>query len=173
MKFLYAFLAVALVHIGLFTIKFSQNNDGPKIEQTSRKMIVRLKQMIVKPVEKKMPLAPAPKQATASSEQDQSEQKKVYGKNDLYLKELSQLFAEKKKYPSMAKKLGVQGIVKVSFTIMPSGQFKNISLVEKNHELLNRAALSLVNEVNPFKPFPKNLEPKEMAVTLPISYTLN
>jgi protein TonB len=177
MKLILSVILVTVFHLGLLNLVLSKKGEGSKVQQQGRRLVVSLKQMVIKPMPKELPLTPKPTQEklakTPKKSQQKNENNKVQGIYDQYLMDLSQLLSQKKEYPRLAKKMRIQGQVKVEFNILPNGEFKNIQLVQGSHELLNKAALSLIKDANPFKSFPKGLDKEEIKVSLPISYYLN
>lgn len=72
-------------------------------------------------------------------------------------------------YPNIARKMGWEGKVLISFTILADGQVKNIRVVEScGFTALDSSA---VNTIKRCAPFPK--PPLEAEITLPITYRLD
>lgn len=168
---------VSLLHLGILNLTLFKEYNTPQVQQRGRRLVVSLKNIIIKPKQKNLPIAPKKQNQKVAKQKEQSptksENNKVQGIYDQYLMDLSKLLSKKKEYPSQARKMRIEGLVKIQFKILPSGQFQNIELIEKSHELLNKAALSLVQKASPFKAFPSELDKEEINVTLPIAYHLN
>jgi len=73
------------------------------------------------------------------------------------------------KYPSMARRMGWQGKVLVSFVLCRDGKVENLQVVESSgHSQLDRNALETVKRVEPF-PNP----PVRVKLVLPVKYTIS
>lgn len=93
---------------------------------------------------------------------------------DRYLFELRKLLERKKRYPMMARKMGHEGRVLVSFTLAPDGSVTKSEVVEKaEFESLNEAAHELVKSIHGAKPFPEEIHKTTWNITLPIDFSLN
>lgn len=93
---------------------------------------------------------------------------------DRYLFELRKLLERKKRYPAMARKMGQQGRVLVSFTLAQDGSVVKTEVVEKAaFESLNEAAQDLVKSIHGAKPFPEEIHKTTWNITLPIDYSIN
>ncbi len=101
---------------------------------------------------------------------------KDQGRNDLYAKylnEIRSLIQKGTKYPRVAKKLKMQGKVKISFEIEWPNKIKNLNIVDKSdYELLNKSALSIVEEMNDIPTIPNELNMKMVKVVIPVVYEL-
>ncbi len=72
-----------------------------------------------------------------------------------------------KKYPPLAKRLRIQGKVKVKFTLLPSKEIKNIE-TSNAHKILQKAAKDTIKKALPYFPKPS----KRVDITLFIEYKL-
>jgi protein TonB len=73
------------------------------------------------------------------------------------------------KYPSMARRMGWQGKVLVSFILCRDGKVENLQVVESSgHSQLDSNALETVKRVEPF-PNP----PVRVKLVLPVKYTIS
>ena len=62
-------------------------------------------------------------------------------------------------YPQEAKRKKLYGSLLLLASILPNGNLKEVRIVETSgHEVLDRAALSIVQMAAPFAPFPKEME---------------
>jgi protein TonB len=84
------------------------------------------------------------------------------------------LFLESRKiYPETAKRLRQTGRVVVNFKVSSSGDLSDIRLEQPSgSEVLNRAAVELVEGASRFKPFPPETPSRELQLSLPIEYIL-
>ena len=72
-------------------------------------------------------------------------------------------------YPPMARKMGWQGKVLVSFIVCKDGKVENLQVVQSSgHSQLDRNALETVKQVGPF-PSP----PVRVKLVLPVTYTIS
>lgn len=76
-------------------------------------------------------------------------------------------------YPRWARERGFEGVVGVRFVILPDGKVDDVKVVRPCHcEILNRAACEAIKKASPFNPRPKELEGREMAMEIDISFRL-
>ena len=78
---------------------------------------------------------------------------------------------ENKFYPEIERKRGHQGDVYIKFTILKSGNIKNLKIVKKcDYKYLNRAAVETVKSSVPFPPLPDKMD--EMKILINIAFKL-
>ncbi len=79
-----------------------------------------------------------------------------------------------KKYPKMARRLGQEcESITLEFNINPDGRLTDIMLKEKcEFEILNQAAVELVQASSPFKPYPEGFPQKPLKRVQSISFKL-
>ncbi len=89
-----------------------------------------------------------------------------------YLKYIKIEFERNKFYPDRAKKLGIEGIVVLKFTILPDGTIdkNSIQVVEADHPFLAKGAVRIFEKIKKLKKPPPNGE--KMTVEIPIQYIL-
>ena len=94
-------------------------------------------------------------------------QKKRYLKeNFAYIRDLIQ---KKAAYPKLAKQMGLEGKVIVSFIVNSNGHAKDIKIMNSaGVEILDRSSIEAVKDASPF---PK--PPVEAQLIIPISYRFN
>ncbi len=81
--------------------------------------------------------------------------------------------AARKKYPRRAKRLGKQGRLTVRFTVLKSGEIKDLLLVAKTpFKELNEAGLNAVREAAPFTSLPEEIEQEYLVLELPFKFEL-
>ncbi|WP_193113000.1 energy transducer TonB [Sulfurimonas marina] len=99
-------------------------------------------------------------------------EKKVINKEDdyisLHLDKIVSLLKENLYYPRRARKQGLEGIVKIKFTLSTTGDISNIEVLNSDYEILSRAARETIESLN--KKLPKPDE--ELTLTIPIDYDL-
>jgi len=81
---------------------------------------------------------------------------------------------ENKYYPIAAKKQGITGSVKISFTVNSDG--KIIGIVDKVHssgyEILDAAAIDAIKNSQPFEKFPDQIKESELTFTVVVDFVL-
>lgn len=99
-------------------------------------------------------------------------EEKITNKEDdyisLHLDKIVSLLKENLYYPRRARKQGLEGIVKIKFTLSTSGDISNIEVLNSEYEILSRAARETIESLN--KKLPKPDE--ELTLTIPIDYDL-
>lgn len=91
-----------------------------------------------------------------------------------YLYEVQKLLERRKRYPTMAKKMGHFGKVTMRFVLAADGSLKESEIVEKApYDSLNKAAHELVKGIDGMKPFPEEIQKTTWVITVPIEYSLN
>ncbi len=78
-------------------------------------------------------------------------------------------------YPRRAKRRQWEGVVTLSFTLLPSGKILGLAIQKSSgRQLLDDAATSIFQRKmhNEFQPFPAEITRKEWKITIPVSYTL-
>jgi protein TonB len=78
-------------------------------------------------------------------------------------------------YPRRAKRRRWEGIVTLSFTLLPSGKILGLRIQESSgRQILDDAATSIFQSKmrNQFQPFPAEINRKEWKITIPVSYHL-
>lgn len=89
-----------------------------------------------------------------------------------YAEELKSYIESNRVYPRQALKLQQSGTVMVKLQIAPTGEFRNIDILEPSpFESLNQAALHLLRNLKGFKPPPDDLKTAENFV-VPIVYQI-
>ncbi|MBI4689711.1 MAG: energy transducer TonB [Nitrospirae bacterium] len=109
----------------------------------------------------------APVQTNAGSKDSGKSREDVYIKESFsYIRDAIQ---KKVTYPKMARKMGWEGNVRVSFIINPDGCVRDIRVVQSSgFELLDRHTIEAVKNASPF-PRP----PAEARLVIPIVYRLS
>lgn len=86
-----------------------------------------------------------------------------------YKDKVRDIIAANKKYPSVAKRRGIQGSVTVAFSVYLDGRIiKPLVVSTSGFDILDKTALEILAESSPL-PFP----PEQMDLSLPISFKLN
>jgi len=79
--------------------------------------------------------------------------------------------AKRVKYPEMAKRNGIEGIVLVGVLVGKDGRIEKVQVIESENEILEAAALSAVKETA-FTPAQQNGQPVRVWARVPIRFTL-
>lgn len=77
------------------------------------------------------------------------------------------------KYPEEARNKGIQGIVRVKFTVDLTGKVVNPEIVEGAHEILDNAAINHVKNMPDWTPGMQKGKPIKVAYTMPIRFGLD
>ncbi|MDP6656814.1 MAG: energy transducer TonB [Nitrospinaceae bacterium] len=90
-----------------------------------------------------------------------------------YSRGVQRKIAARKKYPRKAKREGKQGQVTVQFTVMKSGEIKDLLLVAgTSYAELNKAAMDAVKRAAPFPGLPEELGQDFLELVLPFNFTI-
>jgi len=91
-----------------------------------------------------------------------------------YLNDLLPGLNTQKRYPPIARRRGVTGVVNVRFTILADGNLASSELVESSGSRhLDREALRMLSRAQPFPPIPKDLQKNRIQIDLPIVFELH
>lgn len=97
----------------------------------------------------------------------------IQSAKDAYLAQLRKAIEAKKVYPKNAKRLSQSGVVTLKFTVLRSGVIKNAEVSQtSSFNILDNAAMKILQDIAKTEPFPKELIEDEMVVVLPIEYDL-
>lgn len=91
--------------------------------------------------------------------------------DDYLSQHISQIVAMLKEnlyYPRSARKKGIEGVVKVKFTLSTDAKISNIQIIQSKYEILSRAAIETIESLGGKMPKPK----EELTLTIPINYDL-
>lgn len=120
------------------------------------------------------PIKQVKKQALVKKSTKTAKKKKVqevdYEKEYLSVN-LKKILTEIRKnirYPKVARRRGIEGVVNVEFKLYPNGSIGSINLLS-GHKLLKKSAFKAIEKAS--KDFPKVLKP--ILLRLPIAYTLS
>lgn len=90
-----------------------------------------------------------------------------------YLRKVRQKIERVKKYPSVARRLGVEGTVHVKFTILSNGKVEGVEVARSSgHKTLDKAAVLAIKNATPFPPFPKTIRRESLRIELPLAFKL-
>ena len=90
-----------------------------------------------------------------------------------YTRGVQRKIAARKEYPPRAKRNGMEGQITVQFTVLKSGDVKNLKLVSKTpYDILNEAALKAVKQAAPFPGLPEGIGWDFLELELPFKFEL-
>jgi protein TonB len=90
-----------------------------------------------------------------------------------YLREVRRLLEQQKKYPGAARRMHLQGVAVLRFTIAYDGRIESIRLCRSSgHGLLDDAAQETVKRVGGFPPLPSALGKKRLTLEIPLAFRL-
>jgi TonB family protein len=91
----------------------------------------------------------------------------------LYKRLVRVAIEQAQQYPSLARKQGMEGLVRVRFTINRRGSLVNYSIMESSgHDILDFEAIKILERASPFPMFPPEITHSEMTLTAPILFRL-
>jgi protein TonB len=104
---------------------------------------------------------------------EQIEKPRAVSEAEIYKREnfnyILELLQENLYYPRRARRRGVEGEVKVEFTLLPNGEIGECRVLSSSAEILSRAAVKTIENLSG-----KFVKPKKMIkITVPIKYSLN
>jgi len=90
-----------------------------------------------------------------------------------YGDELSRRFANQQNYPRLAAMRGWEGEVLLRLTIAPTGGLASVRIVRSSgHEVLDKHAVSLVQQSGPLPKPPRGFDEQDLEITVPVRYKL-
>lgn len=90
-----------------------------------------------------------------------------------YLQKIRRLLERQKAYPRMARRLHLQGVAVLQFTIAADGRIETTRLKRSSgHGLLDTAAQETVRRVGKFPPIPAALGRKRLSIRIPLAFRL-
>ncbi len=91
-----------------------------------------------------------------------------------YRQKLQHLIGTRKQYPRQAERAEVEGIVTVSFTVLPNGTIAGARVSQSSgNEWLDKAALQAVNASSGALPFPAGIHKKQWDFALKVNFKLD
>lgn len=106
--------------------------------------------------------------ATQTTSQPVSESTERENETEDYVSKIRAMVEAVKRYPSMARRRSIEGIVLTRFQIENSGAVVNITTDNASASLLNRSARDAVKRAGPFPPPPNGT----IWIEIPIRYSL-
>jgi len=88
-----------------------------------------------------------------------------------YQDSIKQKIQKEKQYPRWALRSGHEGSTRITFSVLPSGQIKDLRLINPSgFDELDKEALDAVRRASPFLSFPEALRDEEIKVELDIVF---
>lgn len=86
---------------------------------------------------------------------------------------VKQRIEEVRRYPSWAKKHGIEGLVHVSFTVLSNGIGQDIKIIRSSgSRILDEEATANIKRANPFPPVPQEINNSSVQVEVSIVFAL-
>jgi len=149
--------------------QFAKQQKPVRQAAPSRRVV---RQVVRKPIVQRVALKKRPVPGVVKPRQRQTPVQNV-GAERAFKARLHQLIATNKRYPKRAKRMGKQGTVRVSFIILSNGQIRNVRVIQSSgNSSLDKAAIKAVNKSSGRLPFPKGVNKRQWAMTVPITYKL-
>ncbi|MFH1564142.1 MAG: energy transducer TonB [Nitrospirota bacterium] len=93
--------------------------------------------------------------------------------NLIYQKKVREKIEQVKLYPVLARRNGIEGQVKVQFTILSNGRVTTIELIKSSgNKILDDAAKNAIKHASPFSPIPEGISKKELQMGINIAFRL-
>jgi protein TonB len=140
----------------------AQNISSPKLE-SNENLSASAKKIDLNAVSENTIKA----QSEKSLEQTSAKQNET---NNKYLKRIFTIIARNKKYPSRARRRGIEGIVVVVFSISKNGKVVDLRITNKANQQLKKAAMETVKKGR--FPFPPDTWDPSFQIEIPIKYSL-
>ena len=90
---------------------------------------------------------------------------------DKYINQIRREIHKKLIYPTIAKRMRMEGVVYVSFTVYKNGQIGNIQVRKSNKSILKRSAVKTLKKIA-LKAIPSQLGLTKLELSLPISFKI-
>jgi periplasmic protein TonB len=114
---------------------------------------------------------PVPDESIAETPEPVKEDEEIKKSLLRYQDSIKQKIQKEKQYPRWALRSGHEGGARISFSVLPSGQIKNLTLLQSSgFDELDKEALDAVRRANPFLSFPEVLKDDEIQVELDIVF---
>ncbi len=141
----------------------------PVVKKIEKKPVIKKKKKVKKKKTKKKVRKKASKQTTSGAKRTGTAKKNDTAKKNQFLAQVRQKINKHKSYPKIAKKRGMQGKVKVRFTILANGHVGHISI--KGPKIFHSSARRAIKSAFPIST--KNAPiPLPQGVNLTLHYQL-
>ncbi len=113
---------------------------------------------------------PTPAQKSTITHTSKTSAKEAAQKKNLYFATLKNKIERRKSYPAMAKRRGIEGSVRVQFTLTPNGALKTITILS-GPKIFHSSIKSAIGSALPYSP-PQGVTIGNQPITLTIEYSL-
>lgn len=150
-----------------------EKNQAPKKNNQIQK-IQTTQLQTSHPVSKSEPKAALSESSNPNSEKVNTENGIIAtNAEQIYTAELKKFIESKKKYPTIAKKMGQSGRVIIQFELNSDGRVISKKLVTmSDYQTLNDSTLHLIDSMGQFKKFPDQIKKTSWQFVLPVDYKL-
>ncbi len=150
--------------------------DEPKIEPKPKPKLKKHKRVKKRKIHKQKRVIP--KKSTNQIKKQKVVTKTRVSTNNIdqaikesYLRYIREQIRENLYYPKVAKRLKIEGVVKVGFIIKKSGVVSNILVLNHPHRSLVLGAKRTLNSLS-LKPIPSNIGESSLKLEIPIEFKL-
>jgi len=142
-----------------------------KPKKPVKKIVKKIKKKKTQKVVKKQPKSnPKNAQKSIITKKSKNSSKQLAQKRNLYYATLKRKINRNKSYPRIAKRRGMQGSVKVRFTISPSGKLVNIKILS-GPKVFHSSTKDAIKRSLPYAP-PKGVLKGSTPLTISVDYKL-
>jgi len=145
----------------------------PKPKKVVEKKIVKKTKPTkkIKKVAKKTPKSnPSKAKKSIITKKSKRNAKELAQKKNLYFASLTRKINRHKSYPNIAKRRGIEGSIKVKFTLTSSGELQNITILS-GPKVFHRSTKSAIERSLPYAP-PKGVFNSTISFTISVEYKL-
>lgn len=87
---------------------------------------------------------------------------------------VKQRIEQVRRYPAWARKQGIEGIVRVSFIVLATGEAKGISIIgSSGSRILDAEVIDTIKRASPFAPIPKGAGASSIQMDVSLVFTLH
>lgn len=138
-----------------------------KEKKVKKKVVEKKKKIIKKRIVKKMQKAKPKRQKVQKTEAKVS----TASLKDAYIHALREKIQRNLVYPNLAKRMRMEGVIYVTFTVFLDGSIHKIRVRKGTKNILKKGAMQTLRKIA-LKAIPKELQVKQLELTLPISFKL-
>jgi len=92
----------------------------------------------------------------------------------IYFNLLARTLAEQKRYPSISRRRGEQGVVQLFFVVSRDGKISNSEIVASSgYQRLDKAVMEMLEKAQPLPAFPDEMSQQQLQVKVPIAFELS
>ncbi len=149
--------------------KLVEPNPEPELQPEEEKIGEELELQPEEQIEKEIAEQPQPEPAQEIVEVINPQKEAMLRYQDI----IKQKIESCRRYPSWAKKQGLEGTVYLAFVVLSSGAAKDIKIVQSSgFSILDKEAVSTVKRANPFPPIPGEMRASSLSMEVSVVFTL-